>query len=113
MKKVNNSGKAGKIVYEYEWGMFIPVCPFCKESVYEKDHCVFCKAKLEQPTEEEQEEVKKANHEYTVTYKNITLNQVANAVYEYRDNVLVSHWSLARPFTEEELLKEAKRLAGV
>ena len=107
-----NVGKRGKIEYSYEYGMFIPVCPFCKELAYEEQQCVFCGADFEQPTKEEQEEIKKANHEFIVTYKNVTLQQIADAVYQYKDNILISHWSLARPYTEEELLAEAKRLAG-
>ena len=47
-----------------------------------------------------------------MTYKNVTLQQIASAVYQYEDNRLISHWSLARPYTEEELLAKAKRIAG-
>ena len=43
---------------------------------------------------------------------NIVLIQVGCSVYQYKDNKLISHWSLAKPFTEEELLKEAKKISG-
>ena len=107
-----NVGKKGKIEYSCEYGIVIPVCPFCNEPAYEEEQCIFCGAKFEQPTKEEQEEVNKANHEFTVTYKNVTLHQIASAVYQYKNNRLISHWSLTRPYTEEELLAKAKRLAG-
>ena len=66
-----NLGKCGKPIYVNDWGIVVPVCPFCNENAYESTHCVFCGAESEQLTAEEIKAQKEANHEYTVTYKNI------------------------------------------
>ena len=110
--KNRNKGKKGKVIYITEYGLTLPYCPFCNEPAYDDEYCVFCGAEFIKPTKEEMDEVKKANHEYKVIYKNVVLIQVGCSVYQYKDNKLISHWSLAKPFTEEELLKEAKKISG-
>lgn len=110
--KNRNKGKKGKAIYITEDGLSLPYCPFCNEPAYDDEYCVFCGAEFIKPTKEEMDEVKKANHEYKVIYKNVILIQVGCSVYQYRDNKFINHWSLAKPFTEEELLKEAKKISG-
>lgn len=110
--KNRNKGKKGRLVYRIEYDLCLPFCPFCNEPAYDDEYCVFCGAEFIKPTKEELEEVKKANHEYKVIYKNVALIQVGCSVYQYKDNKLISHWSLDKPFTEEELLKEAKKISG-
>ena len=33
MKKVN---------WKWDYGVYVPFCPYCDEPAYEKDHCCFC-----------------------------------------------------------------------
>lgn len=32
-----------KVKWQWDWEVFVPLCPYCNELAYEKDHCVFCK----------------------------------------------------------------------
>ena len=100
-----NLGKKGKIKYWDDWGFYIGHCPLCSEVAYEPTHCVFCGCEFEEPTEEEIRTKNEANHDIEVTKGNITLHQVCNSLYEFRDGNLVSHSLLAEPLTKEELEK--------
>ena len=100
-----NLGKKGKIKYWYDWGVYIGHCPLCSGVAYEPTHCVFCGCEFENPTEEEIREKKEENHEIKVTKGNVTLHQVCNSLYEFRDGNLVSHSTLWNPLTKEELEK--------
>ena len=35
-------GEIKEIVWQWEYGLYVPNCPYCHEPAYEKDHCVFC-----------------------------------------------------------------------
>ena len=100
-----NLGKKGKIKYWDDWGVYIGHCPLCSEVAYEHTHCVFCGCEFEKPTEEEIRAEKEANHEIKVTKGNVTLYQVCNSLYEFRNGNLVSHSTLWNPLTKEEIEK--------
>lgn len=100
-----NLGKKGKIKYWDDWGVYIGHCPLCSEVAYEHTHCVFCGCEFEKPTEEEIRAKKEANHEIKVTKGDVTLYQVCNSLYEFRNGNLVSHSTLCNPLTKEEIEK--------
>ena len=100
-----NLGKKGKIKYWDDRGVYIGHCPLCSEVAYEHTHCVFCGCEFEEHTEEEIKEIKEANHDIGVKKGNITLHQVCNSLYEFRDGNLLSHSTLVNPLTKEELEK--------
>ncbi len=100
-----NLGKKGKIKYWYDWGIYIGHCPLCSEVAYEPTHCVFCGCEFEELSADDILKIREANHDIEVTKGNITLHQVCNSLYEFRDGNLVSHSSLAEPLTKEELEK--------
>ena len=100
-----NLGKKGKIKYWYDWGVYIGHCSLCSEVAYEHTHCAFCGCEFEKPTEEEIRATKEANNEIEATKGNVTLHQVCNSLYEFRDGNLVSHSTLVKPLTKEELEK--------
>ena len=100
-----NLGKKGKIKYWYDWGVYIGHCPLCSELTHKTTHCVFCGCEFEKPTEEEIRAKKEANHEIKVTKGNVTLYQVCNSLYEFRNGNLVSHSTLGKPLTKEEIEK--------
>lgn len=100
-----NLGKKGKIKYWDDWGVYIGHCSLCSEVAYEPTHCVFCGCEFEKTTEEEIRAKKEANHEITITKGNITLHQVCNSLYEFRNGNLVSHSTLWNPLTKEEIEK--------
>lgn len=31
-----------KVKWRWDSGCYVPLCPYCNELAYEKDHCVFC-----------------------------------------------------------------------
>lgn len=31
-----------KVKWCWDWEVYVPLCPYCNEYAYEKDHCVFC-----------------------------------------------------------------------
>jgi len=100
-----NIGKKGKVKYYYDYGVYIGHCPLCNEVAYEDTHCVFCGCEFEELSADDILKIREANHEYTVTKGNITLHQVCNSLYEFRDGKLISHSSLSKPYTKEELEK--------
>ena len=104
-KDLVNLGKKGKIKYYEDNFVYIGHCPMCNEIAYEQTNCVFCGCEFEKPTEEEIRAKKEANHDIEVTKGNITLYQVCNSLYEFRDGNLVSHSTLGKPLTKEELEK--------
>lgn len=34
--------KTKKVKWRWDYGVYVPLCPYCNELAYEKDHCVFC-----------------------------------------------------------------------
>lgn len=109
-KDLVNLGKKGKIKYWDDWGIYIGHCPMCNEIAYEQTNCVFCGCDFEEPTEEEIKAKKEANHEIEVTNGNVTLHQVCNSLYKYVDGKLISHSTLLKPYTKEELERLVKKL---
>ena len=31
-----------KVKWRWDWGCYVPLCPYCNELAYEKDFCTFC-----------------------------------------------------------------------
>lgn len=31
-----------KVKWRWDYGVYVPFCPYCNELAYEKDHCSFC-----------------------------------------------------------------------
>lgn len=66
--------KISKVKWKWDWGCFIPLCPYCNEPAYEKDYCVFCfkdykwvdKSKQRIVTVGEYTIVQASNHHITV-----------------------------------------------
>ena len=36
-----------KVKWTWDWGCYMPLCPYCNEYAYEKDYCVFCEKEYE------------------------------------------------------------------
>lgn len=105
--KLVNKDKCAMIRYEESYGMVIPICPFCKEPAYENDYCVFCGATFMQPPKKIQDKVRELNGEIRVSYKTISLQQIAGACYAYENGVLISI-SEGVNVSKEKLLERAK-----
>ncbi len=88
-----------KIVWRWDWGLYMCFCPYCDQPAYEKEHCQFCGKDFEwvepkyKPTE-----VKVGD--YTVvqsTNKHIMIFD--------KDGEMVLHASCTKKKTPEELRK--------
>lgn len=63
-----------KVKWRWDWGVYVPLCPYCNELVYEKDHCVFCEKEYKWVDKSKDREVTVG--EYTViqtSNKHITI----------------------------------------
>lgn len=106
--KLVNYGKKAKITRNWEYGLYVPICPLCGELAYEPDYCVFCGCEFIPETEEEKINAKTLNNEYEVNYKTIRLYQCGTSLYTYQNHQLISHASLSHPYSKEELEELAK-----
>ena len=106
-----NLNKKGKPCYICDYGIWVEVCPFCKEYAYEKTHCVFCGAEFEELTNEETKYYRELNDEKIIVCKNITVKQVSNGVYVFRDNAMIQHLTTFKPLSNKELFEIAKQHA--
>lgn len=94
-----------KVVWKWDYGVYVPFCPYCNEPAYDKNECLFCGKPYEwvegefQPTE-----VKRG--EYTV------IQSTNNHIGVYKSGQLVSHINCSEKKTEEELTMILFRIAG-
>lgn len=87
--------KTKKVKWRWDYGVYIPLCPYCNEPAYEKDHCVFC--------EKEYEWVDKSK-ERMVTVGEYTVLQASNKhITITKDGKMVYHASCTKKKTDEEL----------
>ena len=87
-----------KVVWQWEYDVYVPFCPYCGELAYEEDHCVFCGRTYEWVEgKHKPKEVTKG--EYTI------VQHTNNHINLYRDGKMVMHAACMNPLTEEELLE--------
>lgn len=88
----------GKVIWRWEYGVYVPFCPYCDEPAYDKDRCVFCGREYEY-TEGEYKPTE-------VLYKGYTAFQSTNNhITIYKNGETISHISCDSKMTESELLK--------
>lgn len=87
MKKVN---------WRWEYGVYVPFCPYCDEVAYEKDRCVFCGKDYEW-VEGEYDETIVNMGEYTA------VQCTNNHIHIYKGNKMVLHSSCTEKKTEDDL----------
>lgn len=92
-----------KVKWTREWGISVPLCPYCNEFAYEKDHCTFCGKKYEWV------EVK---HKPTVVNHNgyTIIQSTNNHIQIYKDGRIVMHASCTKKMSTEELKDQVKFL---
>lgn len=97
-----------KVKWTRDWGVYVPLCPYCNECAYKKDHCVFCKkpyqwvdgGKKAQPT--------------VVEHNGYTIIQCTNNhIQIYKDERIVMHCSCTKKMTEEELKGQVEFLESL
>lgn len=87
-----------EVVWRWDWGVYVPFCPYCDEPAYEQDKCVFCGRPYKWVDGEHQPtEVRKANY--------IAVQSTNNHITIYKDGRMKMHSACTEKKTEEELLK--------
>lgn len=96
-----------KVKWTWDMGVYVPLCPYCKELAYEEDHCVFCGKKYIW--------VDSGKHKPTVVehegYKIIQCTN--NHIQIYKDDRIVMHASCTKKMTEEELKQQVDLLKTI
>ncbi len=86
------------IVWRWEYGVYVPFCPYCDEPACEHDGCVFC-AKPYQWVNGEIQPTRVSKGDYTV------VQSTNNHISLYKNGELVQHAQQDQKKTEEELLE--------
>ena len=95
-----------KVNWRWDYGVYVPFCPFCKEPAYEKDHCVFCGKKYEWVEGKHQPTVVEHNG-YTV------IQCTNNHIQVYKDGRLCYHASCTKKMSVDELKMQAEMIDGI
>lgn len=85
-----------KVKWRWDYGVYVPLCPYCGELAYEKDHCVFCNKEYEWVEGEHKGTIVNVG-EYTV------VQATNNHIHIYKGERMVRHASCTKKMTEEEL----------
>ena len=88
-----------KVKWQWDWGIYIPVCPYCNEPAYDECKCLFCGKPYKwvdgkyKPTE--------------VTVGEYTVVQSTNHhIVLYKNERMVMHIPHTKKMSEEELIEQ-------
>ena len=84
------------IKWKWDYGVYVPFCPYCGEPAYEKDKCFSC-GKSYKWVEGEYKPTEVQVGEYLV------VQATNNHVHIYKDGNMVFHSQCDKKFTEDEL----------
>ena len=88
-----------KLVWRWDWGVYMSFCPYCDEPVSGDEHCEFCGKAFEYVEPKYKPTVVEVG-EYTV------IQTTGKSVYIVdKDGHWVYHASCTKKFTEDELRK--------
>ena len=97
--------KTKKVKWRWDYGVYIPVCPYCDEPAYYEDKCCFCGLPYKWVDKSKNTTVSQG--EYTVV-------QVSNnSVYLYKGDACVMHCQCTKKQTKSELLEYIKLYEGL
>jgi hypothetical protein len=88
-----------KVKWTWDWGVYVPLCPYCNEFAYEKDHCVFCDKKYKWVEGEIKPTVIEHNG-YTI------VQATNNHIQVYEEGRLIYTASCTKKMSEEELKEQ-------
>lgn len=87
-----------RVKWKWDWGVYVPHCPYCHEFAFEKDHCIFCNKKYEWVDGNKEEALTVVEH------NGYTIIQCTNHhIQIYKDGRIVMHSSCTKKLTEDEL----------
>ena len=85
------------VVWKWDYGVYVPFCPYCDEPAYDHDHCFAC-GKDYKWVEGKHKPTKVSKSEYTA------IQSTNNHVTIIKDGRMVMHSQCNEKKTEEELL---------
>ena len=86
-----------KVKWKWDYGVYVPLCPYCGELAYEKDHCSFCMNSYKWVDKSKDRSVKVG--EYTVV-------QCSNKhIHIYKGEHMVLHASCTKRKSKRQLKK--------
>ena len=97
--------KIKPVIWKWDYGVYVPFCPYCDEPAYEKDRCFSC-GKSYEWTDGEIEPTTVSCGEHTA------IQATNNHISVLKKGALVSHICCNRKLTEEELTEVLFRIAG-
>ena len=86
-----------KVKWKWDYGVYVPFCPYCNELAYEKDHCSFCLRPYKWVDKSKDRSVKVG--EYTVVQTS------SKSIYIYKDDRTVMHMSCTKRKSKRQLKK--------
>lgn len=95
-----------KVVWKWEYGVYLAFCPYCGEPAYEKDGCCFC----HKPyiwVEGDHQPIKITQGEYTI------VQSTNNHIMLYKNGSVIMHGACYKKLSEEELLAEIERVKNL
>lgn len=85
-----------KVKWRWDYDVYVPLCPYCNEPAYEKDHCIFCNKEYEWGDDKYKETIVNVGEYTVVQFTN-------NHIHVYKGERMVRHASCTKKMTEEEL----------
>ncbi len=95
-----------KVKWKWDFGVYVPFCPYCYEPAYEEDHCVFCGKKYKWVEGKVKPTVVEHNG-YTI------IQCTNNHIQIYKDNRIVMYASCTKKMTEDELKQQVAFLENM
>lgn len=87
--------KTKKVKWRWDYGVYVPLCPYCNELAYEKDHCVFC--------EKEYKWVDKSKDRMLIVGEYTVCQASNNHITITKDGKKVFHISCTEKKTDQKL----------
>lgn len=88
-----------KVKWRWDYECYVPLCPYCNEYAYEKDHCVFCK--------KEYKWVGKSKERIVVEGDYTIVQASNNHIHVYKGERMVLHVSCTKKKSKRKLKKFA------
>ena len=86
-----------EVQWRWDYGVYVPFCPYCDEPAYDKDKCCFC-GKHYKWLDSDIKDTVVEKGEYTIVQRS------NNHVHIYKDGRMIYHASCTKKMTAKELL---------
>ena len=94
-----------KVKWTWDMGVYVPLCPYCNEIAYKKDHCVFCDKPFKWVDK---------SKERVVTVGDYTVIQTSsNHIYIYHGEQMVLHASCTKRESKRRLREMVEGLEAL